>query len=103
MRTSGSAPLFECHAGCSCGITCPLRTTQPGGGRKTPPIRLRHMGMKGWGAYSTETLEAGVFVANYTGEALTVEEARRRVPAYDRGGLNYVLTTQEFFQGVSTP
>lgn len=39
-------------------------------------------------------------MAEYTGEVLSVEEARRRVPAYDRDGLNYVLTTQEFFQGV---
>lgn len=39
-------------------------------------------------------------MADYTGDVLSVREARRRVPAYDRAGLNYVLTTQEFFQGV---
>lgn len=58
------------------------------------------MGRKGWGAYSIDALAEGTFVADYTGEALSVEEARKRVPAYDQNGLNYVLTTQEFFQEV---
>lgn len=66
-----------------------------------PRMRLRYMGRKGWGAYSIDAIPEGTFVADYTGEVLTVEEARGRVPAYDRDGLNYVLTTQEFFQGVS--
>lgn len=60
------------------------------------------MQRKGWGAYSVGTVPAETFVADYTGEMLPVHEARRRVPAYDRDGLNYVLTTQEFFQGVRT-
>lgn len=58
------------------------------------------MGRKGWGAYSIDALAEGTFVADYTGEALPVEEARKRVPTYDQDGLNYVLTTQEFFQQV---
>lgn len=58
------------------------------------------MGRKGWGAYSPEPIEGGKYVADYTGEVLPVEEAKRRMPAYDRAGVNYVLTTQEFFQGV---
>lgn len=58
------------------------------------------MGRKGWGAYSIDALAEGTFVADYTGEAIPVEEARKRVPAYDQDGLNYVLTTQEFFQQV---
>lgn len=60
------------------------------------------MGAKGWGAYPVDAVPAGTFVADYTGEVLPVHEAKRRVPAYDRDGLNYVLTTQEFFQGVRT-
>lgn len=63
-------------------------------------VRLRYMGAKGWGAYPVDAVPAGTFVADYTGEVLPVHEAKRRVPAYDRDGLNYVLTTQEFFQGV---
>lgn len=59
------------------------------------------MGRKGWGAYSIDALAEGTFVADYTGEALPVEEARKRVPKYDQDGLNYVLTTQEFFQEAS--
>lgn len=59
------------------------------------------MGKKGWGAYSVDAIAGGTYVADYTGEVLPVPEARRRVHAYDRDGLNYVLTTQEFFQGVS--
>lgn len=58
------------------------------------------MGRKGWGAYATQDIPAGKFVAEYTGEVLPVDEARKRVPAYDRDGSNYLLTTQEFFQGV---
>lgn len=58
------------------------------------------MGAKGWGAYPVDAVPAGTFVADYAGEVLPVHEAKRRVPAYDRDGLNYVLTTQEFFQGV---
>eukprot|EP00752_Nemacystus_decipiens_P011063 g9829.t1 len=99
---SGPAPLFECHPGCSCGPACRLRATQRRGegGCKVPPmIRLRYMGAKGWGAYLVDAVPAGTFVADYTGEVLSVHEAKRRVPAYDRDGLNYVLTTQEFFQG----
>eukprot|EP00903_Cladosiphon_okamuranus_P008131 g7831.t1 len=99
---SGSAPLFECHASCSCGPACRLRATQRRGegGCKVPPtIRLRYMGAKGWGAYPTDAVPAGTFVADYTGEVLPVHEAKRRMLAYDRDGLNYVLTTQEFFQG----
>lgn len=60
------------------------------------------MGNKGWGAYTVDAIPARTFVAEYTGEVLPVQEARRRVPAYDRDGLNYLLTTQEFFQGVRT-
>lgn len=59
------------------------------------------MGQKGWGAYPADPIQRGAFVADYTGEVLSVEKARQRVPAYDRDGSNYVLTTQEFFQGVS--
>lgn len=59
------------------------------------------MGRKGWGAYSVDAIAGGTYVADYTGEVLPMPEARRRVQAYDRDGLNYVLTTQEFFQGVS--
>lgn len=58
------------------------------------------MGAKGWGAYPVDDIPAGTFVAEYVGEVLPVNEAKRRVPAYDRDGLNYVLTTQEFFQRV---
>lgn len=58
------------------------------------------MGNKGWGAYADNSIPKGVYVADYTGEVLSVTEARRRVPDYDKNGLNYVLTTQEFFQGV---
>lgn len=64
-------------------------------------MTLRFMGRKGWGAYSVAPIPKGTFVADYTGEVLPLEEARRRVPTYDRDGVNYVLTTQEFFQGVS--
>ncbi|CAM9159476.1 unnamed protein product [Scytosiphon promiscuus] len=93
---SGPVPLFECHADCSCALTCRLRATQRGASKN---IRLRFMGSKGWGAYAVDTIPGGVYVADYTGEVLSVLEARRRVPAYDKDGLNYVLTTQEFFQG----
>lgn len=58
------------------------------------------MGRKGWGAYSIEAIQKGAFVADYTGEMLPAEEARKRMPNYDRDGSNYVLSTQEFFQGV---
>lgn len=60
------------------------------------------MGNKGWGAYPVDAIPAGTFVAEYTGEVLTIHEARKRVPLYDRDALNYLLTTQEFFQGVRT-
>ncbi|CAN0462848.1 unnamed protein product, partial [Ectocarpus sp. 8 AP-2014] len=97
---SGPAPLFECHTSCICGIACRLRATQRGAASKVPPmLRLRYMGKKGWGAYSVDAIAGGTYVADYTGEVLPVPEARRRVHAYDRDGLNYVLTTQEFFQG----
>ncbi|CAN0380289.1 unnamed protein product, partial [Ectocarpus sp. 13 AM-2016] len=97
---SGPAPLFECHASCSCGTACRLRATQRGAANKVPPmLRLRYMGEKGWGAYCVDAIAGGTYVADYTGEVLPVPEARRRVHAYDRDGLNYVLTTQEFFQG----
>ncbi|CAM9681113.1 unnamed protein product [Ectocarpus sp. 12 AP-2014] len=97
---SGPAPLFECHSSCTCGIACRLRATQRGAASKVPPmLRLRYMGKKGWGAYSVDAIAGGTYVADYTGEVLPVPEARRRVNAYDRDGLNYVLTTQEFFQG----
>ena len=97
---SGYAPLFECHAACSCDLKCLLRATQPGGGRSIPRMKLGFISQKGWGAFSVDAIPRGTFVAEYTGEALTLEEARKRVCAYDRDGLNYVLITQEFFQGV---
>lgn len=66
-----------------------------------PRMKLEFMGQKGWGAFSVDAIPRGTFVAEYAGEMLTVQEARIRVPGYDRDGLNYVLVTQEFFQGVS--
>lgn len=59
------------------------------------------MGRKGWGVYSVDPIRRGAFVVEYTGELLPVGEAGRRVKEYDRRGTNYVLATQEFFQGVS--
>ncbi|CAN0198828.1 unnamed protein product, partial [Hapterophycus canaliculatus] len=93
---SGQVPLFECHADCSCARRCRLRPTQRRGSNN---VRLRFMGSKGWGAYAVDAIPRGAYVADYTGEVLSVPEAKRRVPAYDKDGLNYVLTTQEFFQG----
>lgn len=93
-------PLFECHAGCSCTTSCRLRPTQQGGGRGLPRIKLRFTGRKGWGAYAVDFVSRGSFVLEYTGEYLSLGEARRRVLEYDRIGANYVLAAREFFQGV---
>lgn len=93
-------PLFECHAGCSCTAACRLRPTQQGGGRVLPRIKLRFTGQKGWGAYAADFVSRGSFVLDYTGEYLSLGEARRRVLEYDRIGANYVLAAREFFQEV---
>lgn len=58
------------------------------------------MGQKGWGAYSIDAIPGGTYLADYTGEVLPVDEAKKRVSGYDKDGSNYVLTTQEIFQGV---
>ena len=44
-----------------------------------------------WGLFALETIPAGAFVVEYTGEVLTTKEADRRGRNYDMYGMSYLF------------
>lgn len=68
-------PLYECHAGCSCSMSCPNRVVERG---RTVPLQIFRTPDRGWGVHAQAAIKKGQFVDRYYGEIITSAEADRR-------------------------
>ncbi|KAK1246057.1 hypothetical protein MKX07_005126 [Trichoderma sp. CBMAI-0711] len=68
-------PLYECHAGCSCSMSCPNRVVERG---RTVPLQIFRTHDRGWGVHAQAAIKKGQFVDRYYGEIITSAEADRR-------------------------
>ncbi|GAO14290.1 uncharacterized protein UV8b_07446 [Ustilaginoidea virens] len=68
-------PLYECHQGCSCTVSCPNRVVERG---RTVPLQIFRTKDRGWGVRTQQLIRKGQFVDRYLGEIVTSAEADRR-------------------------
>ncbi|KAK1532157.1 glycosyl hydrolase family 7 [Colletotrichum costaricense] len=68
-------PIYECHEGCACDVTCPNRVVERG---RQVPLQIFRTEKTGWGVRSLLDIRRGQFVDNYIGEIITPQEAQRR-------------------------
>ncbi|KAL4387723.1 hypothetical protein GQ457_09G022400 [Hibiscus cannabinus] len=68
----GKPVIFECGNFCQCPPTCRNRVSQHGLRNKLEIFRSRETG---WGVRSLDLIHAGAFICEYTGVALTREQA----------------------------
>ncbi|KAF4585413.1 Histone-lysine N-methyltransferase, H3 lysine-9 specific dim-5 [Ophiocordyceps camponoti-floridani] len=70
---SSKLPLYECHMGCSCALTCPNRVVERG---RTVPLQVFRTEDRG--VRTQEAIKRGQFVDRYVGEVISSAEADRR-------------------------
>ncbi|KAF9580144.1 hypothetical protein BGW38_003330 [Lunasporangiospora selenospora] len=82
--------LWECHSNCTCGPNCLTKASQRGRQFK---LKIKRMHDKGWGVIldQDEPIPPRTFVARYTGEIITVEEAEIRGQDQDKLGTTYLF------------
>ncbi|XP_054641725.1 histone-lysine N-methyltransferase SETMAR [Dunckerocampus dactyliophorus] len=86
------APVFECNALCSCGDTCANRVVQRG---LRLTLQVCGTGRRGWGVRTLQRIPRGMFVCEYAGEVIGLEEARRRQLAQRHEENNYIIAVRE--------
>ncbi|ORZ27754.1 hypothetical protein BCR41DRAFT_293149, partial [Lobosporangium transversale] len=82
--------LYECHSECGCGPTCISRASQQD--RKFA-MKIKRFPVKGWGVVldQDEPIPPRTFVARYTGEIITNQEAEVRGRVYDKEGATWLF------------
>ncbi|XAR48909.1 Histone-lysine N-methyltransferase [Bertholletia excelsa] len=69
----GKPLIFECGSSCQCPPTCRNRVSQKGVKKRLEVFRSRETG---WGVRSLDLIQAGAFICEYAGIALTREQAQ---------------------------
>ena len=87
-----SQPVFECNSGCSCRKNCVNRTSQRGPFKM---LSLRPTEGKGLGVFAATDMLKGTFVAEYTGEILSLTMARERLKGLQPSDSCYVVIFRE--------
>ncbi|KAI1317262.1 hypothetical protein EDD11_008749 [Mortierella claussenii] len=82
--------LYECHAECGCGPDCISKASQQG--RKFA-MKIKRYPVKGWGVLldQEDPIPPRTFVARYTGEIITNQEAEKRGQIYDKEGATWLF------------
>lgn len=78
--------IVECNDYCACDRSCPNRPKQTRFNLcvfKTPD--------RGWAVKTLETIPAGTFVIQYTGELIGIAEAKKRARVYKKLGITYLF------------
>ncbi|XP_053989406.1 probable histone-lysine N-methyltransferase set-23 [Hylaeus volcanicus] len=86
-----AGPIIECNSHCNCREACGNRVVQNG---PLDSLIVSEVGGKGFGLFTTKSIKKGQFICEYAGEAIGIEEARRRVEAH-KDSMNYVLVVSE--------
>ncbi|KAG8933011.1 hypothetical protein FRC02_000198 [Tulasnella sp. 418] len=71
---NANAIVYECTECCSCGSTCPNRTSQR---PRTIPIEIYETQQCGWGVRCPDRLPKGTVLGFFTGKIITREKAAR--------------------------
>jgi len=97
-NTGSNKPILECNSVCTCTLDCSNRVIQKG-------IKFQlvvfHTDQKGWGIYSTEPIPSNAFICSYSGEVITLLEAKKRQQQQNPDQMNYILIVHEHVSGGS--
>nr|CAG4638636.1 EOG090X0AQH [Cyclestheria hislopi] len=87
--------IYECHDYCQCTINiCLNRQVQKG---PNPNLQIINSLIKGYGLISKVNLKRGMFVCEYAGEVIGIEEAKIRLKTQSKGSKNYIFALREHF------
>ncbi|XP_076168508.1 putative histone-lysine N-methyltransferase set-23 [Ptiloglossa arizonensis] len=83
--------IIECNSHCTCRKNCGNKVVQNG---PLDSLIVSEIDKKGLGLFTTKLIKKGQFICEYAGEAIGIEEARRRVEV-NKNCMNYVLVVSE--------
>jgi len=78
--------IVECNAYCNCELSCPNRRK-----KTTASVCIFKTSDRGWALKTLESIPAGSFVIEYTGEVIDQAEALRRSTIYKQTENNYLF------------
>ena len=92
-------PNFECNSNCCCPTTCINRLSQQG---ITTRLEVFQTNNRGLGVRTLEPISKHHFIAEYSGEIISYEEAKRRIATKrNTSESNYLLVLKEHISGGS--
>ena len=89
-----SRPVFECNSKCTCNMDCINRTSQRG---VLSAVSVHPADSKGLGVFATKDVPKGTFVAEYTGEILSLAAAKCRLSSLGENESCYLIVFREHF------
>lgn len=78
--------IVECSDACSCNMSCPNRAKA-----NKISVCLFKTADRGWALKTLESIPAGKFVIEYTGELITQAEAKKRTRLYNKTGVTFLF------------
>lgn len=78
--------IVECNENCSCNEECPNRPQQT-----RISLCVFKTSNRGWALKTLESVPAGTFVIEYTGELIHLKKAQTRSQIYNKPGLTYLF------------
>lgn len=89
LRLYPGEAIYECNSACQCTDDCANRVIQKG--RQNDLCLFKTANGRGWGVRAVKPLRKGVYVSEYMGEIITVDEADERGKKYDAIGRTYLF------------
>ncbi|XP_076363082.1 LOW QUALITY PROTEIN: histone-lysine N-methyltransferase SETMAR-like [Tachypleus tridentatus] len=92
LFTCHKKPVVECNLLCTCLLSCTNRVVQKGLQCYLQVFKTRK---KGFGVRTLHYIPKSHFVCEYSGEVISLEEAKKRIPTIKSMECNYIFVLKE--------